>query len=175
MKSVENGIDLGMGILVIILCMSTALFGLTRYAKQELYNGLNDKNTVNVEGTVLPTDTVIIKEDHELAIALLAAAQNRDNIRRLTIVIKEKNAVEDENSRFYDPSKIYFKQHYSLIENYEDTMQTIEDAIQEFLSVAPIECINRYYAGLANPNTSYVQKFVTSDQSNITCYILLSK
>lgn len=169
MKAMENGIDLGMGMLIIILCMSTALFGITKYAKSDLYRGLQDKNTVDVEGTVLPADNVFSKQQHELALGLVSAAQNRDNIRRLTIVIKEKNAVDEETHPLYDPTKVYFKQNYSLIENYEETNTTIENAIQEFVNSAPYECVQRYYS----TNPVRVQTFVTSDQSNITCYILL--
>lgn len=155
MKAVENGIDLGMGLLVIVLCLSTAFFGLSSYSKTDLYNGLTDKNTVDVEGTILPSDNVLSKSVHELTLSLVAAAQNRDNIRQLSIVIKHKT----------NPNDIIFEDNYSLIENYDETYLTIRNAMDQYIIESPFgEQLNK----------GNYQAFVTSDQSNITCYFLVN-
>lgn len=154
MKSIDNGIDLGIGLLIIVLCLSTALFGLVSYSKLDLYNGLADKNTVDIESSLKPSDTVISKSIHELTVALVAAAQNRDNIRQLSIVIKHK----------LDTNSYVFENNYSLIENYKDTRATIMDAIKDFKEKSP-------YGSLID--AGQYQAFVTSDQSNITCYFIL--
>lgn len=155
MKAIENGIDLGMGLLVIVLCMTTSLFGLSNYAKSELYRGLNDKNTVNVNGSIPASDTVLTKSIHELTLSLVAAAQNRDNIRQLSIVIKHK----------INPTDVVFEDNYSLIENYDETYKVIQTAMAKYIETSPFG---------ARLEDGHYQAFVTSDQSNITCYFLVN-
>lgn len=154
MKSIDNGIDLGMGLLIVVLCISTALYGLVSYSKLDLYNGLQDKNTADIEGSLQPSDDVATKSIHDLTVALVAAAQNRDNIRQLSIIIKHK----------VDTDSYIFEDNYSLIENYRDTRKTIDDAMAEYAA-------NSSYGSLLM--NGHYQAFVTSDQSNITCYFLV--
>ena len=154
MKTFENGLDLGMGLLIIVLCLSTAFHGLVLYSKADLYNGLTDKNTVNVESSIIPADNVLSKTTHELTLALVAAAHNRDNIRQLSIVIKHST----------DTNDTIFESNYSLIENYDDTRFVIEEALA-------IYKLNSDYGDLLD--AGQYQAFVTSDQSNITCYFLI--
>lgn len=154
MKSIETGLDIGMGLLIIVLCLSTGFHGLVLYSKTDLYNGLQDKNTVDVAGTILPSDNVLSKTNRELILTLVAAAHNRDNIRQLGIVIKHAT----------DTNDIIFENNYSLIENYDDTEAVMQDAIATYIAASP-------YGGLLA--AGHYQAFVTSDQSSITCYFIV--
>lgn len=154
MSTIEHALDVGLGIVIIVLCLSTIMFGLVRDSKLNYYDGLADKNTVDVDGTLLASDNIVSKSVHELALALVASAQNRDNIRQLGIVIKHKT---DFNSYVFEDS-------YSLIENYENTYLALNQAMEDY-------SFNSEYGYLID--SGQFQAFVTSDQSNITCYILV--
>lgn len=154
MKAVEHGLDVGMGLLIIVLSVSTALYGLVSYSKTDLYNGLKDKNTVNIEGSVIPADNVISKDIRELSLSLVAAAQNRDNIRKLNLIIRHAINTDDTP----------YEANYSLIENYDETYDAIVAAMAKYSYESP-------YGYLLDQG--HYQAFVTSDQSNITCYILV--
>lgn len=154
MKFIENGLDLGLGLIILTLTVSTSLLGLKHYLHQDLYKGLPDKNTVDVEGSVLPSDNILSKDILELSLTLTASIINTDNTRQINITIKAKN----------DNSDVALIENKSLTQPFKDTKELLENAIKEYCETSSHRdnLINGKY-----------QSFVTADQSSITCYILV--
>lgn len=155
MKAIEQGLDLGVGLLVLGLSVSTAFYGLTSYMQTDLYRGIQDKNTINVEGTLLPSENIPNRSFEDLALTLTAAIQNSDNVRQLKVIIKGK----------LDPAIPEQAEEQSLQSSFEDTRRMLIDCIARY------KVLDNYYG--TRIDNGHFQAFVTTDQSNITCYILV--
>ena len=87
MKTLENGIDLGVGLLILVLSLSTALYGLLVYHRIPLNHELLDKNTAGTEAHLLASDDIADSSIEKIALTLTASAENVDNVRSIVVKI----------------------------------------------------------------------------------------
>lgn len=164
MKSIENAIDLGVGIIILVLVASTAFFGLMKYARQDIRHELSDKNTVSMDNIkVLAFDDIAQGTDRQMEEAVLAAAENKDNIRETRVLVKTKNSTDDATIA---GSKVVIKVLT------DTTMATIQKAEKE----AKAEFVSTYgdvYQTLLD-NHKY-KSATTLVHGLLTCYIIIEE
>ena len=82
MEELETGFDIGIGLLILVLTLSTAYLGYKTYLQLDLYHGLKDKATIKVAGGPVVSDNVPSLTLEDLAIIMTATSQNKDNVRQ---------------------------------------------------------------------------------------------
>lgn len=95
MKSIENAIDLGLGLLILVLVANTAFYGLKLYLARDLNAELSDKNTVNTIVRTPVTDDLSYLDLDSMELAVFAASRNKDNVREIHIIVRGRNDVSD--------------------------------------------------------------------------------
>ena len=159
MKSLENGIDLGAGLLIMVLAMSTAFSGLKIYSNTQLNHELVDKNTTGHEAHLLASDDLVNTSIEDLAITLIASSVNVDNVRAITVkIIPAANLDAPEQLEVVT----------NFLPRYSSALDTLNDAINDYITTS-------------FPGTTYAQHlaagkikcFVTEQQSGVTAYILI--
>lgn len=157
MKSLENGIDLGVGLLILVLSISTALYGLVLYKQTPLNHELLDKNTIGVETHLLASDDIDNSTLESIALTLIASAENVDNVRSIVIRVLPAENLNGAEAHVTSVA----------LQTYDQALAILYQAVQLYKD--------------SYPGTEYAQHlaqgkyktFVTETQSGVTAYILI--
>lgn len=157
MKSLENGIDLGVGILILVLSVSTALYGLVQYIQTPLNQELLDKNTTGIETHLLVSDDLDSTTLESAAVTLIASAENVDNVRSIVVKVLPASNLNGQSVQITSVALQTYSQAVAILYQAVDFYKT------------------------TYPGTEYTQHleqgkyktFVTETQSGVTAYILI--
>lgn len=154
MKSIEAALDIGIGIVILTLVIATAYVGLRRYNASDLRHEVSDKNSVDTRGQVMASDTITNVSFDDICYTLLSAAENKDNVRVLNIDIRAKLDTTD------------IPVHYicGAINSFTDAGHELDIAIGAYKA---------HSTHAANLTNGKYQVFVTTRQSDVTCYIIV--
>lgn len=163
MKSIENAVDLGLGLLILILVANTALYGLNLYQRKNLNQELKDKNTVSVIVHTPASDNLTYTSLDDMEMAIFSASRNRDNVREITIEVVAANNT-------FDTPVVY---SCGAIHELSDVRNYVSKAIKDYSKQCETNDVSAQYKySLDNKLWTLL---TTEEQGKIVMHILLKQ
>lgn len=157
-KIIENAIDIGVGLMILVFAISTAYFGLITYYRTPLNHELLDKNTTGTEANLLTSDDLDNTTLENIAVTLTSSAKNADNIRSVILIIAPEENLASEYK---------IELNITSISTYNSSLFLLNEGIKRY---------NESFAGtkyVANLNAGKYKCFLTEQQSRNVVYILI--